>query len=78
MVSLTGRHPRGMAVAQFAVLIGLVAGGLLNTHTSQLGSLSGVVAQVGLLLLVLDQRGRFRGGHRPAARRMSRGQSLRQ
>jgi hypothetical protein len=59
VLSLTGRHPRGMAVAQYAVLIGLVAGGLLNTYVSQLGALSGVVVQLGLLLLILDQRGRL-------------------
>jgi hypothetical protein len=62
LMSLTGRHPRGMAVAQYAVLIGLVAGGLLNTYVSQLGALSGVVVQLGLLLLILDQRGRLEEG----------------
>ena len=59
VLSLTGRHARGMAVAQYAVLIGLVVGGLLNTYVSQLGALSGVVVQLGLLLLILDQRGRL-------------------
>lgn len=59
VLSLTARHERGMAIAQYAVLIGLVAGGLLNTYVSQLGALSGVVVQLGLLLLILDQRGRL-------------------
>ncbi len=59
VLSLTGHHERGMAIAQYAVLIGLVAGGLLNTYVSQLGALSGVVVQLGLLLLILDQRGRL-------------------
>jgi hypothetical protein len=60
VLSLTGRHPMGMAIAQYAVLTGLVAGGLLNTFVSQLGALSGVLVQLGLLLLILDQRGRLR------------------
>lgn len=58
VLSLSGRHPRGMAIAQYAVLTGLVAGGLLNTFVSQLGALSGVLAQLGLLVLIVDQRGR--------------------
>jgi len=59
VLSLTGRHPTGMAIAQYAVLTGLVAGGLLNTFVSQLGALTGVVVQLGLLLLILDQRWRL-------------------
>jgi hypothetical protein len=59
VMSLTGRHPRGMAVAQYAVLANLVAGGLLNTYVSQLGALTGVLVQLGLLLLILDQRRRL-------------------
>ncbi len=59
VLSLAGRHPAGMAIAQYAVLTGLVAGGLLTTFVSQLGALSGVLVQLGLLLLILDQRGRL-------------------
>jgi hypothetical protein len=59
VLSLAGRHSAGMAIAQYAVLTGLVAGGLLNTFVSQLGALSGVLVQLGLLLLILDQRGRL-------------------
>jgi hypothetical protein len=59
VLSLAGRHAVAMAVAQYAVLIGIVAGGLLNTYVSQLGALSGVLLQVLLLLLVLDQRKRL-------------------
>jgi hypothetical protein len=59
VLSLAGRHPKGMAIAQYAVLAGLVAGGLLNTYVSQLGALSGILLQLGLLLLILDQRGRL-------------------
>ena len=59
VLSLAGRHPMGMAIAQYAVLAGLVAGGLLNTYVSQLGALSGILVQLGLLLLILDQRGRL-------------------
>lgn len=58
-LSLAGHHTRGMAVAQYAVLAGLVAGGLLNTYVSQVGALAGVLLQVGLLLLILDQRRRL-------------------
>lgn len=60
VLSLAHRHPLGMAVAQFAVLLGLVAGGLLNVYVSQVGALTGVVVQVILLLLILDQRRRIR------------------
>jgi hypothetical protein len=60
VLSLVGRHPAGMAVAQYAVLIGLVAGGLLNVYVSQVGALTGVIIQVLLLLLILDQRRRLR------------------
>jgi hypothetical protein len=49
-----------MAVAQYAVLIGLVAGGLLNVYVSQVGALTGVIVQVLLLLLIVDQRRRLR------------------
>lgn len=59
VLSLAGRHPTGMTIAQYAVLTGLVAGGLLNTFVSQLGALSGVLVQLGLLLLILDQRRRL-------------------
>jgi hypothetical protein len=59
VLSLAGRHARAMGIAQYAVLVALVAGGLLNTYVSQLGALSGVVVQLGLLLLILDQRGRL-------------------
>jgi hypothetical protein len=48
-----------MVVAQYAVLVGLVAGGLLNTYVSQVGALTDVLVQLGLLLLILDQRSRL-------------------
>ena len=60
VMSLAGRHPRAMAVAQYAVLTELVAGGLLNVYVSQVGALTSVVVQVLLLLLILDQRRRIR------------------
>ena len=60
VLSLTGRHARGMELAMFAVLFGLVAGGLLNVYVSQVGALAGVVIQTLLLLLILDQRRRIR------------------
>ncbi|MFN8619782.1 MAG: hypothetical protein U0869_11650 [Chloroflexota bacterium] len=60
VMSLTGRHPRAMAVAQYAVLTDLVAGGLLNVYVSQVGALVSVLVQVVLLLLILDQRRRLR------------------
>lgn len=60
VLSVTGRHPKGMAVAQYAVLLDLIAGGLLNVYVSQVGALAGVVFQVGLLLLIMDQRRRIR------------------
>jgi len=59
VLSLFGHHRRGMAIAQYAVLLGLVAGGLLNTYISQLGALSGVLLQLILLLLIIDQRTRL-------------------
>jgi hypothetical protein len=59
LMSLAGRHERAMGLAQYAVLLGLVAGGLLNTYVAQLEALSGVLAQFALLLLVLDQRSRL-------------------
>jgi hypothetical protein len=60
VMSLAGRHSRAMAVAQYAVLTELVAGGLLNVYVSQVGALTSVVVQVLLLLLILDQRRRIR------------------
>jgi hypothetical protein len=60
VMSLAGRHARAMAVAQYAVLLDLVAGGLLNVYVSQVSALAGVVVQVGLLLLILHQRQRIR------------------
>ncbi len=54
-----------MVVAQYAVLLGLVAGGLLNTYVSQVGALAGVVVQLGLLLLIIDQRRRLADGMAP-------------
>jgi hypothetical protein len=65
VLSLAGRHASGMAIAQYAVLVGLVAGGLLNTYVSQIGALTSVVAQLGLLLLIIDQRRRLGGGMAP-------------
>lgn len=59
VISLRGHHVRAMAVAQYAVLISLVAGGLLSTYVSQLGALSNVLLQLLLLLLVVDQRRRL-------------------
>ncbi len=65
VLSLAGRHPRSMAIAQYAVLGGLVAGGLLNTYVSQIGALTSVIVQVGLLLLIIDQRRRLADGMAP-------------
>ena len=65
VLSLAGRHAQGMAIAQYAVLGGLVAGGLLNTYVSQVGALAGVVVQLGLLLLIIDQRRRLADGMAP-------------
>jgi hypothetical protein len=59
-LSLTGRHPRGMAVAQFSVLTSLVAGGLLNAYVTQVGAIASILVQLALLLLVMDQRRRVR------------------
>jgi hypothetical protein len=59
VLSIMGRHATGMAIAQYAVLVGLVAGGLLSTYVSQLGALSSVLVQLGSLLLVIDQRRRL-------------------
>jgi hypothetical protein len=58
-LSLVGRLGAGMALAQYALLLGLVAGGLLDAFVSQLGALSGVIIQLGLLLLIMDQRSRL-------------------
>ena len=60
VLSVAGRHAKGMVVAQYAVLLDLVAGGLLNVYVSQVGALTGVIVQVLLLLLILDQRRRIR------------------
>ena len=67
VLSLTGRHPTGMVVAQYAVLLDLVAGGLLNVYVSQVGALTSVIVQVLLLLLILDQRRRIRDQEAAAA-----------
>jgi hypothetical protein len=66
VLSLAGRHERAMGLAQYAVLFGLVAGGLLNTYVSQVGALANVLVQLGLLLLILDQRSRLAGARREA------------
>jgi hypothetical protein len=59
VLSLTGRHGRAMEAAQYAVLAGLIAGGLLNLYVSQLEALGGVLLQFLLLLMILDQRSRL-------------------
>lgn len=59
-LSVAHRHPQGMAIAQFAVLTSLVAGGLLNAYISQVGAIASIVVQLVLLLMVLDQRRRIR------------------
>ena len=59
VLSLVGRHPTGMAIAQYAVLGGLVAGGLLNTYVSQLGALSEVLGRAGTAAPDLYQRRRL-------------------
>ncbi len=56
-----------MAIAQYAVLFHLVAGGLLNLYVSQLEALSGVLMLFGLLLLILDQRSRIAAPATPFA-----------
>lgn len=68
ILSLIGLHARAMAVAQYALLISLVAGGLLDLYVSQLGALTSVVLQVALLLLVQDQRRRLAAGAASDAR----------
>jgi hypothetical protein len=60
VLSLTGRHPRGMAIAQLGVLTSLVAGGLLDAYLNQVGAIVSILVQLAILLLVLDQRRRFR------------------
>jgi hypothetical protein len=58
-LSLLRRHRQAMALAQYTLLIALVAGGLLETYVSQIGAVANVVGQLALLLLVLDQRSRL-------------------
>lgn len=67
-LSLARQHRRAMLVAQYFVLLGLVAGGLLNVYISQVQALSGVVVQFALLLLVLDQRSRMASAVPPSDR----------
>lgn len=59
VLSLARRHERAMGIARYAILLSLVAGGLLNLYISQLGALSDVIVQFVLLLLILDQRTRL-------------------
>ena len=59
VMSVFRRHERSMALAQYALLVMLVAGGLLEMYVSQLGALTNVLIQLALLLLVLDQRSRL-------------------
>ena len=59
VLSLAGRHAQGMAIAQYAVL-GAWWRAACSTPTSRsVGALAGVVVQLGLLLLILDQRRRL-------------------
>ena len=58
-LSVLGRHARAMALAQYTLLVALIAGGLLDTYVSQLGALTNVLIQLVLLALVLDQRSRL-------------------
>lgn len=58
-MSVLRRHGRAMALAQYALLFTLIAGGLLETYVSQIGALTSVLVQLFLLLLVLDQRSRL-------------------
>lgn len=59
ILDIAGRRQRGMAIAQYSVLAGLVAGGLLGVFVSQLQALTGVLLQLLLLLLIVDQRRRL-------------------
>lgn len=59
IAAIAGHRERSLGIARAAVLIGLVAGGLLSVYVSQLGALSGVLLQVVLLLLVLDRQRRL-------------------
>ncbi|MEX1295026.1 MAG: hypothetical protein AB1Z67_02535 [Candidatus Limnocylindrales bacterium] len=60
-LSLLGRHDPALTIAQYSLLIALVAGGLVDTYVEQLGALSSVIVQLALLALVLDQRSRRAG-----------------
>ena len=68
VLSLTHRHERAMLIAQYAVLVGLVAGGLLNVYVSQVSALSDVIVLLVLLLLILDQRARLAAARGEQAR----------
>ncbi len=57
-LSVLGRHDGALALAQYALLIALAAGGLIDTYVGQFGALTSVIMQLALLALVLDQRSR--------------------
>lgn len=58
LLSFLGRRDRALRIAQYSLLITLVAGGILDVYTSQLGALANTLFQLALLMLVLDQRSR--------------------
>jgi hypothetical protein len=59
VASVFRRHRPAMALAQYALLLALVAGGLLDVYVSQIGALADVLLQLVLLAMVLDQRSRL-------------------
>jgi hypothetical protein len=59
-LSFLGHHDRALALAQYSLLIALIAGGLLDTYVEQLGALTNTLMLLALLALVLDQRSRRR------------------
>jgi hypothetical protein len=65
-LSVLGHRDRALALAQYSLLLALVAGGLLDTYVEQVGALANVLMQLALLALVLDQRSRRAEQERPA------------
>lgn len=57
-LGVLGHRDRALALAQYSLLLALVAGGLLDTYVEQVGALANVLMQLALLMLVLDQRSR--------------------
>lgn len=65
-LSVMGHRDRALALAQYSLLVALVAGGLLDTYLEQVGALANVLMQLALLALVVDQRSRRAEQVRPA------------